>query len=181
MRILGIDPGLQITGYGCIEGHAHCATLLEAGVFRFAKNPDRTARSVAERLEELDRDLGALLERLSPDFVGVEELFSHYKHPTTAIVMGHARGVILLNIQRANLPLIELKPTMVKKSLTGNGHASKEQMQLAIQARFRLAEPPSPPDVADALAIALCASVRADADAGGRIGDMKEKLTAEGR
>ena len=182
MRILGIDPGLQITGYGCIEGQPQRATLLEAGVFRFAKNPDRTARSVAERLEELDRDLGALLERLSPDFVGVEELFSHYKHPTTAIVMGHARGVILLNIQRANLPLIELKPTMVKKSLTGNGHASKEQMQLAIQAQFRLAEPPSPPDVADALAIALCASLRTkELNTEGHGRATEKSLNAEGR
>jgi len=160
MRILGIDPGLQITGYGCIEGAAHTATLLEAGVLRFAKNPDKTARSVADRLSELDRDLGALLDRLRPDAVGVEELFSHYKHPTTAIIMGHARGVILLNIKRAGMELIELRPTMVKKSLTGNGHASKGQMQRAVQARFGLARTPSPPDVADALAIALCASVR---------------------
>ncbi len=179
MRTLGIDPGLQITGYGCIEGQAHKATLHEAGVLRFARNPDRTARSVAERLEELDRDFGELLERLSPDAIAVEELFSHYKHPTTAIVMGHARGVILLNIRKARLPLIELRPTMVKKSLTGNGHASKEQMQLAIQARFRLAEPPSPPDVADALAIALCASIRAEGNTEGhrRATESKHKVT----
>ncbi len=161
MRVLGIDPGLQITGYGLIDGVGDAARLVEGGVLRFRRTTGAAARSISERLDELDRDFDELLERLAPDLVGVEQLFSHYRHPSTAIVMGHARGVILLRTRRAGLPLIELRPTMVKKSLTGNGHASKEQMQLAVQARFALPEPPRPADVADALAIALAASLRA--------------------
>lgn len=163
MRYLGVDPGLRVTGYGCVDGSGAAAGLIEAGVLRFATRDGGRPRSVSDRLDELDRDFGELLERLRPEVVGVEQLFSHYKHPTTAIVMGHARGVILLRVRRAGLALVELRPTMVKKSLTGSGHASKEQMQRAVQARFRLEEPPSPPDVADALAIALCASLRGDA------------------
>jgi crossover junction endodeoxyribonuclease RuvC len=74
--------------------------------------------------------------------------------------MGHARGVLLLAVQQAAIALVELKPTAVKKSITGNGHADKSQMQRAVQAYFGLAEPPEPPDVADAIAIAMCASQR---------------------
>ena len=90
----------------------------------------------------------------------VEKLFAHYRHPTTAIVMGHARGVILLAAAQAGIPVDELAATEIKKSLTGFGHATKRQMQLSVQAQCRLAEPPSPVDVSDAIAIALCASRR---------------------
>ncbi len=161
MRILGIDPGLRLTGYGCIDALGEDAAIVEAGVFRLGKGePGSDARSVSGRLGELDEDFRALLARLKPDLVGVESLFAHYKHPATAIVMGHARGVLLLAIARAGVRLVEFKPNEVKKSLTGHGHADKARMQRAIQARFGLAEPPKPPDVADALAIALCAAGR---------------------
>lgn len=168
MRILGIDPGLNITGYGCIDaaGLGADVRLVEAGVFRLGRQdrdaigPIGSAMSVSARLAELDHDLSDLLERLGPEVVAVEELFVHYKHPATAIVMGHARGVILLRIRRAGLTLAEFKPNMVKKSLTGHGHASKQQMQRTVQAVLGLAEPPRPPDVADAIAIAMCAAQR---------------------
>lgn len=120
-----------------------------------------SAASVSARLAELDRDFREALGRLAPEVVAVESLFAHYKHPATAIVMGHARGVLLLAIRQAGCRLVELKPNEVKKSLTGHGHASKAQMQAAVQQTFDLAEPPSPPDVADAIAIALCAARRA--------------------
>lgn len=113
--------------------------------------------SVSQRLAELDADLRDTIERLRPGAVAVEKLYAHYKHPTTAIVMGHARGVVLLAIQRAGVPVIELGATEVKKSLTGNGHAGKEQMQRGVQAQLGLDAPPRPADVADAIAIALCA------------------------
>lgn len=158
MRILGIDPGLRITGYGCVEAGLNGATLIEAGVLRFDRQKGRT---VSARLVELHTDLRALIERINPTAVAVESLFAHYKHPATAISMGHARGVILLAVANAGVELIELKPNMVKKSLTGNGHAAKEQIQRCIQEVFHLSAPPSPPDIADALAIALCASHRA--------------------
>ncbi|MCB9844767.1 MAG: crossover junction endodeoxyribonuclease RuvC [Phycisphaeraceae bacterium] len=159
MRVLGVDPGLRLTGYGCVDGGVARASLLEAGVFRLCGSSP--APSISARLAELDRDFRELLERVAPDAVGVEQLFAHYKHPSTAIAMGHARGVILLAIERAGVPLIEVRPTAVKKSMTGHGHASKEQIQRAIQDRFRLEHLPKPPDVADALAIALYALSRA--------------------
>lgn len=161
MRFLGIDPGLRITGYGCVEGDPAHPTLVEAGVIRLARDGSRTTASVADRLAELDADLVEILGRLRPNMVAVESLFAHYKHPATAIAMGHARGVILLHVRRAGLGLMELKPNEIKKFLTGHGHAPKAQMQDAVQMRLRLGTRPEPPDVADAIAIALCASWRA--------------------
>ncbi len=163
MRIIGIDPGLLVTGFACVERSDEARAdgvpaLVEAGVFRLGKGGGEI--SVASRLAELDSDIRDLLERLKPAAVAVESLFAHYKHPATAIVMGHARGVILLAVQRAGLRLVEYKPNMVKKSLTGHGHAGKEQIQRAVQELYRLPELPSPPDMADAIAIALCAAWR---------------------
>jgi crossover junction endodeoxyribonuclease RuvC len=172
MRIFGVDPGLRLTGYaclGCSPDAPLTPTLIEAGVFRLAQRSTTkdaagvttsTAASVSARLVELDRDFREALDRLKPDIVAVESLFAHYKHPATAIVMGHARGVLLLAIKHAGCQLVELKPNEVKKSLTGHGHASKSQMQSAVQSVFGLAEPPDPPDIADAIAIALCAATR---------------------
>lgn len=128
-------------------------TLLDAGVIRL--NPKW---SVADRLVELERELCEIIEELRPACCAVEELYSHYAHPTTAIIMGHARGVILLCARRHNLKLVELPASRVKKSMTGHGHATKEQMQRSVQALFRLKDLPEPPDVADAVAIALCAA-----------------------
>jgi crossover junction endodeoxyribonuclease RuvC len=121
---------------------------------------ERSAASVSERLAELDGEVRGIIERLRPGAVAVEALFAHYKHPATAIVMGHARGVLLLAVRRAGLELIELRPAEVKKSLTGNGQADKAQVQRAVQARLGLAEVPKPPDMADAIAIAWCALAR---------------------
>lgn len=161
MRVLGIDPGLRITGYACLEPGPGRAAIIEAGVFRLTGDGTRgSPGSVSSRLVELDRDFRALLDRVRPDLVAVEGLFSHYKHPATSIVMGHARGVLLLAVQQAGLSLVELKPAAVKKSLTGNGQAGKDQVRRAIQDEFSLPELPSPPDLADALAIALCAAGR---------------------
>jgi len=158
MRVLGIDPGTRITGFGCVEpmptDRARLA-LVDAGVFRL-----NAKASIADRLLELDTDLAELINRLKPDLFAVEMVFTHVKHPATAMVMAHARGVILLAARRAGLPLVELRPTEVKKSLTGHGHAAKAQMQAAIQHEFGLPAPPEPADVADALAIALCAARR---------------------
>ncbi len=162
MRVLGIDPGLRLTGYGCVEsapgagrGRRHAggpdAVLVEGGVIRL-----NAKTTVSARLAELDADLQEIIERLRPDVVAVEKLYAHYKHPTTAIVMGHARGIVLLEIQRAGLRLVELGATEVKKSLTGNGHASKEQMQRGVAAQLGLRVVPKPADVADAIAIGLC-------------------------
>jgi crossover junction endodeoxyribonuclease RuvC len=158
MRVLGIDPGMQLTGYGCVElaGITGRPVLREAGVLRF-----NARQAMEDRLAQLYEELSELLSELQPEQVAVEKLYAHYRHPRTAIIMGHARGVILLAINQAHLPVAHLPATEVKKSLTGNGHASKRQVQQAVAARFGLDEPPSPPDVADAIAIALCHAQRA--------------------
>ncbi len=174
MRIVGIDPGLRVTGYGCIDVVESELTLVEAGVFRLGRalraiERDEVefrigdAASISSRLTELDRDFRVLLDRLRPDVVAVEALFAHYKHPATAIVMGHSRGVLLLAIRQMGMNLLEFKPTMVKKSVTGNGLAKKSQVQNAVRALLGLAEIPEPADMADALAVAICASRRAAA------------------
>jgi len=152
LRVLGIDPGLGLTGYGLVDlaRRAVEPTLLEAGVFKLDAK-----RSLEVRLQQLHEDLSALIAEHSPARVAVEQLYAHYTHPRTAILMGHARGVILQVATAAGLPVESLAATEVKKSLTGNGHATKRQMQLAVQAQCRLAAPPEPPDVADAIAIAL--------------------------
>lgn len=163
MRILGIDPGLRITGYACIEidppatSHAGLPEprLIDAGVIRLT-----VANPIHARLVELEQDLVALLETHTPDEVCVEKLYSHYERPTTAIIMGHARGVVLLSAHRAGASVTELAATEVKKSLTGHGHATKRQMQESVKSQCRLPELPEPPDVADAIAIALCAARR---------------------
>lgn len=154
MRVLGIDPGTSITGYACVELPRGLAQprLLEAGVLRMAPRS-----AIHKRLRELHHGMEELIAQWKPDRVAVEKLYAHYKHPHTAIQMAHARGVILLAAARADLEVMDLPATMVKKSLTGNGHATKDQVQKAVAAQFRLKEPPSPPDVADAVAIALCA------------------------
>lgn len=168
MRCLGIDPGLRITGYGCVEGSPDqitTADLVEGGVVRLVKSSQRDTPSVASRLVELERDLLEIFDRLEPDLVAVEGLFAHGKHPATAITMAHARGVILLIAERLGIPLVELKPALVKSAMTGNGAATKAQMQEAVARAFGLAEPPKPADVADALAIALAGLRRGGADA----------------
>jgi crossover junction endodeoxyribonuclease RuvC len=157
MRVLGIDPGLQLTGYGCVELSADGDTpaLVEAGVFRLT-----SGRPMAYRLAQLFTDLESLLEEVQPDRMVVEKLFSHYRHVRTSIQMGHARGVVLLAGERQGIEIDELAATEVKKAVAGSGHASKHQVQMAVMQQCGLSEPPSPPDVADAIAIALCASRR---------------------
>jgi len=108
------------------------------------------------RLDQIARDTAVLLEKYTPDVVAVEELYSHYKHPRTAILMGHARGVILQKSAGAGARVMSFAATRIKKSLTGSGRASKGQIQRAIRSVLGLAKIPRPPDVADAIALALC-------------------------
>lgn len=162
MRVLGIDPGLRLTGFGVVDIRPNTIepTLVEAGVIKL-----NAKQSIADRLAQLADDLAGIIREVKPDQLAVEKIYSHYAHPRTAITMAHARGVILLCARQANLSICELASTEVKKALTGNGHASKEQMQLAVQAQFRLPELPSPPDVADAIAIATCHARRVAVEA----------------
>ncbi|MEO1008852.1 MAG: crossover junction endodeoxyribonuclease RuvC [Planctomycetota bacterium] len=160
VRVLGIDPGLRLTGYACVDEHGGGERLVEAGVFRLTRG-DASPDGLARRLVELERDLCELIERVQPGLACVESVFVHERFPRSAIAMGHARGVILLAAKRAGLAVLELPPAAVKRSMTGFGRASKDQMRLAVQARYGLAEPPSPADVADAIAIAAGGLARA--------------------
>lgn len=151
MRILGVDPGLNTAGYGVLDLEGPRVRLVEAGVVRGV-----TRGSLEARVREIYEGFHHVVEELKPDAMALEQLYAHYKRPTTAILMGHARGVIVLTAAQARIPVENYAPTQVKKTLTGNGRAPKSQVQLAIQQQLGLRTVPNPPDVADALAIALC-------------------------
>ncbi len=157
MRVLGIDPGLRIAGYGCIEYEQskRLPTLVEAGAIKL-----KTKQSVSFRLAQLYQDIQETIDELKPELVAVETIFTHSRQVATATILGHARGVILLAGEQASLPLTELAPAEIKKSMTGNGRATKSQIQQAVVSMLRLKETPNPPDVTDALAIAITAAVR---------------------
>lgn len=151
MNVLGIDPGLVVTGYGVLRQDARGIRLLEAGTIDSGSHKD----SLPVRLRRLYEELNALIDDHHPEVVAIEQLYSHYEHPRTAILMGHARGVICLAAGIHDIPVHHYLPTQVKSAVTGNGRASKEQIQQMVQRTFNLAEAPDPPDVSDAVAIAL--------------------------
>jgi crossover junction endodeoxyribonuclease RuvC len=151
LRILGIDPGLQITGYGLVDFAGSSPTLVEAGTLR-----SHATWSLEKRLLELHEGLEQILSLCHPDMMAVESLFSNYRHPTSALQMAHARGVLFLAASKAGVPVFSYEPARVKKSLTGRGRATKSQMQAMIRSVFNLEATPHPADVADALAVALC-------------------------
>ena len=150
MRVLGIDPGLIITGWGVVDGAGKGRKVLEAGVIRV---PERNP--LEQRLHELYSGIIEIIDLYRPEMMAVEALYSHYKHPTTAILMGHARGAILLAAGQQGVQVTTYPATRVKKCLTGNGHASKERVQRMVTSVLGLKNIPEPPDVADALAVAL--------------------------
>ncbi len=151
MRILGIDPGLQVCGYACLDIERGEEKLIEAGIIRTERDD-----VLERRLNRIAEDIESLLESFTPEVVAVEELYSHYAHPRTAILMGHARGVILQKCAEAAVEVRSFSATRIKKSITGNGRASKEQIQRTVQTILCLAELPEPNDVADAIAAAMC-------------------------
>ena len=152
-RVLGIDPGLNITGYGVIERRGREAALIEAGVIRL---PAARNDNLAVRLEKLFESVNDVIREFGPEKVCLEEVYSHANYPRTAILMGHARGVICLAARLARVGVVSLPAKRIKQAVTGNGNASKLQVQRAVQHHFSLAGVPHPPDVADALAAALC-------------------------
>src|SRR5205085_7790582 len=147
-----IDPGLQITGYGVLESSSQRPLVREAGVIRTSD----AKSGLASRVQSVYNGIVEIIEQFTPEAVAVEQLYAHYKHPRTAILMAHARGVIFLAAAQRGLPVVSYNATRVKKTITGSGRASKEQVQRTIQRELGLAQLPEPPDVADALAVALC-------------------------
>jgi crossover junction endodeoxyribonuclease RuvC len=153
LRILGVDPGLQVAGYAIVEARPDGPHVCEAGIIRTSET--RTT-DMAPRLLSLYDGIVEVMEQFGVGVMVVEQLFAHYDHPRTAILMAHARGVIFLAGAQRDLPILSYAATRIKKMLTGSGRASKEQVQHTIQRELGLATLPEPPDVADALAVALC-------------------------
>ncbi|MCM8784111.1 MAG: crossover junction endodeoxyribonuclease RuvC [Candidatus Omnitrophica bacterium] len=151
MCILGIDPGLNITGYGLVEANLNFnPRILEAGVIKTTQK-----FSLSQKIGKIYQGVKKLVEEFHPDAIVLEELYSHYRHPKTAILMGHARGVISLVAEEKQIPLIGYSSTRVKKAICGRGNATKEQIQRMIQYLLGLEQTPQPKDVSDALALAL--------------------------
>lgn len=151
VRVLGIDPGLNTTGYGVLQTDVNRLEIVEAGVIRSIRS-----QSLEQRLQSIYDGVVDVIKSFSPDVLAIEELYSHYERPTTAILMGHARGVLCLAAAQHGLPVCHYAATQIKRMLTGNGRASKPQVQLAVTRQLNLSTVPDPPDVADALAIAMC-------------------------
>ncbi|MBI1952533.1 MAG: crossover junction endodeoxyribonuclease RuvC [Candidatus Omnitrophica bacterium] len=150
MRILGVDPGLEVTGYGLIDTQNGSTHLVEAGVIR-----SKPRQPLPERLGCVSQALQDLLTQRRPDLVVVEDLYSHYKTPKPAILMGHVRGVVLSAAALKKIPVVSVLPTHVKKVVVGQGHASKLQVARMVQMRLGLEGRQVPSDVTDALAAAL--------------------------
>lgn len=151
MDVCGVDPGLNVTGYAVLRTNGGRVSILDAGVCRTSAN-----RSLAERLAQLEADLLDLIKHHTPSLMAVEKLYAHYRHPRTAVMMGHARGVILSVAGCQSVEVRGYSATQVKRFLTGNGRATKQQMQRAVMRELGLRSIPEPADVADALAVALC-------------------------
>ena len=154
MRVLGVDPGTQVTGYGVIEtgngnGVPGLGRLIECGVFRFARS-----NSLPHRLAELHHAIAELIERHQPSVLALEDAFYH-KNVRTTLVLGHARGVILLAAQQASLDIAQYAPAMIKKTVVGAGGAKKTQVGAMVAQLLRLKDAPQPSDAADGCAAAL--------------------------
>lgn len=168
IRIIGIDPALRVSGYAVVDVPAWStapagqevlpiqllkapAKIVEAGVIRVGDS-----KPMEQRLVQIQQSLTEILEELKPQQMAVEKLYAHYERTQPAILMGHARGVILLAAGQQGIPVTGYAATEVKKTVAGNGRAPKAQMQAAVCRHLGLTTAPEPHDVADALAIALC-------------------------
>jgi crossover junction endodeoxyribonuclease RuvC len=156
-RVVGIDPGLNVTGYAVLEPAATGLggagpIVVEAGVIRSGGS----AATMAARLETIHQGVTEVLDAFPPEALALEQVHSHWKHPRTAILMAHARGVIVLAAAQHGVPVVGYAAARIKKTLTGSGKAPKEQMQHAIRTELGLDRLPEPHDVADACAVAIC-------------------------
>ena len=151
MIIIGIDPGLQITGYGVIKSDGLKINVLEAGIIK-----SHLKDNFEYKLNEIFSEIGKIIKQFQPEYMAIEELYSHYAHPKTAIVMGHARAMAFIQAAQNRIPIVSYAATRIKKSLTGHGRATKSQMRKMIQSTLNLNEELFSPDAADALAVAVC-------------------------
>jgi crossover junction endodeoxyribonuclease RuvC len=165
MLVLGIDPGTALTGYGVVRGEPFGSlALVECGVIRTsARDP------LPVRLREIYEDVRALIERHQPDALAVEDVF-YSRNVRTTVVLGHARGVVLLAGEQASLAVHEYPPAEIKKAVVGTGAATKEQVQFMVTRLLRLRTAPQPSDAADAAAVALAHIMSARVP---RLGDIE--------
>ena len=147
---MGVDPGLVDTGFGVLEAGPGGVAVAGVGVVSSA-----AGQPLESRLDAIHRAMRELIEAREPGLLVVEDLYAEYRFPRTAILMGHARGVIYLAARQCGVPVLALAPSEVKRAITGNGAAGKAQMQRGVQTLLGLAETPRPSHVADALALAL--------------------------
>ncbi len=150
MRILGIDPGIAIVGFGLIESERGSVRMLQYGAVTTA-----AGLPLATRLVQIENDMTALLSQLKPDEIAIEELFFS-KNITTGIAVAHGRGVILCTAERLGVPVFEYTPMQVKQAVVGYGLAEKRQVMDMTKRLLKLKAVPKPDDAADALAIAIC-------------------------
>ncbi len=150
-RYLGIDPGLNRTGYALLERRGDRPVLLEGGIVRSAPKD-----SLQHRVHEIAMGIREIVDELAPGVVAMEQIFSHGRNLKTALQLAHVRGAILATLADASISVVHYSPTQIKRLLTGSGRAPKEQIQRAVRAELKLAELPEPNDVADASAVALC-------------------------
>jgi len=150
-RYLGVDPGLNRTGYALLVRAQRTPLLKEAGVIRSTRG-----LSLAQRVYEIGKGLREVIREFEPQAMAVEQVFSIGKYPKTALLMAHARGAVLMTAAERNIPVVHYTPTQVKRSLTGSGRASKVQIQHAVKNELRLDCLLEPNDVSDATAVALC-------------------------
>jgi crossover junction endodeoxyribonuclease RuvC len=151
-RVVGIDPGLNVTGYAVIDPSPRGPLVAEAGVIK----PRSARKGLGERLVWIHRGITELLEAFPCGAMALERVHSHVKFPRTAVLMAHARGAIVLAAAQKRTPVFGYAATRIKKTLTGSGRAPKEQIQHAIMTELDLDRLPEPHDVADACAVALC-------------------------
>jgi crossover junction endodeoxyribonuclease RuvC len=151
-RVLGIDPGLNVTGYAVLEPSPRGPLVVEAGVIR----PCSARSGMGKRLLEIHEGIVEVLDAFPPTSIALERIHSHVRFPRTAILMAHARGAIMLAAAQRQTPVFGYAATQIKKTLTGNGQAPKAQIQHAIMTELCLNQLPEPHDVADACAAALC-------------------------
>ena len=150
MRILGIDPGLITTGYGVVEMKAGGVKILEAGTIE-----PNTKDPFEQRLLGVHLHITTILQAHHPDVVVLEKLYSHYKHPATAAVLGHVRGVICLSVAQQKIELVEQSVKRIRKALIGNGNATKIQMQEFVKRLLNIKSAGFKLDASDALSLAL--------------------------
>ncbi|MDP6339675.1 MAG: crossover junction endodeoxyribonuclease RuvC [Candidatus Marinimicrobia bacterium] len=149
-RVIGVDPGLSITGFGILDFKGVVVQVVAYGTI---KPPAK--ESLPNRLEYLNSHMTELLEKFEPQTMAIEDTF-HSRNVKSALLLGQARGVLLLAAASKGIPSVDYAPRKVKQSVVGNGSADKKQVQYMVQQILKMKEPPNPLDISDALAIGLC-------------------------